>query len=671
MNSSNGDYDYYAEVEGLVDEMIMSDTNAILDDIQEETSYGESENSPSPGAFRPVEMPSFFIPPSKPGSQDHTPPSPSRLKKYQDLCDRVEEDIENQVQEDLDFDDDSSEEEEGVVSGGYHEQVGGQEDYEDGTFEEMSYYSDEDENEEDAEYHEQPPEESSSNSWMWGPVAITAYQAQTVHSGSDSSGDRDQEQRTSPSTVEESIHSGSNGDGSEPRKTTKMNKTKKKRKGEKKKADKKKKKAIPMEEDSPDEDIEQSSSPWEAKKPDSRRLVSGSNDSDSSSTALRLRQKFASERSRDSSQRSKDRTNTSVTSTSGAYEVPWLQEGQAEQERLLLQQDKDTEWSDYSGETKCHGMCLRHSNGKWYTSLGLAVLGHAIWCLVVAFLLCIILASDENDDKSLRLPPSSTPDLPVETPAPSSQATLAPTGASTLSPSKPLEDPIVPREPDARCFEDRAELALALEGIFGPNQALVQEEYGILSEWCVSQVTDFSELFAGYDSFNDDLSGWDLSHAVTLRGMFRDAVVFNQPLFWNTSSVSDMTDMFAGATNFDQSLNHWNVRSVQSMEGMFAGAVGFNGGIDGWDTSSVTNMSRMFSRAFRFDRNLAAWNVSSVIDMTEMFQTAIRFQGNGLSAWNVERVERFPRMFQTASSFSEILCAWGPLILVNKMPRNG
>ena len=60
-----------------------------------------------------------------------------------------------------------------------------------------------------------------------------------------------------------------------------------------------------------------------------------------------------------------------------------------------------------------------------------------------------------------------------------------------------------------------------------------------------SQVEDMSYLFGGYqgycssyDTFNEDLSAWDVSSVTNMRGMFSETGAFNQPLNgWEPSVV--------------------------------------------------------------------------------------------------------------------------------------
>lgn len=49
-----------------------------------------------------------------------------------------------------------------------------------------------------------------------------------------------------------------------------------------------------------------------------------------------------------------------------------------------------------------------------------------------------------------------------------------------------------------------------------------------IRKWKVGKVTDFSYVLAGLDSFNEDISEWDMSSAITAAGMLENASLFNQ-----------------------------------------------------------------------------------------------------------------------------------------------
>ena len=113
------------------------------------------------------------------------------------------------------------------------------------------------------------------------------------------------------------------------------------------------------------------------------------------------------------------------------------------------------------------------------------------------------------------------------------------------------------------CFPDREELREAVNEYItqdctnNPGCAAGQAYGWPIGTWCVSQVTDMSWLFSDKTTFNEDLSGWDVSSVTNMWVMFSYSG-FNQDISdWDVSSVTDMTRMLYGATSFNQDLCAW------------------------------------------------------------------------------------------------------------------
>jgi len=72
-----------------------------------------------------------------------------------------------------------------------------------------------------------------------------------------------------------------------------------------------------------------------------------------------------------------------------------------------------------------------------------------------------------------------------------------------------------------------------------------------LTKLCTSLVTDMSLLFYGNQSFNQDISNWDVSHVNNMSAMFR-ASTYNQSIAnWDVSQVTNMSSMFYDAAQFN------------------------------------------------------------------------------------------------------------------------
>ena len=167
-----------------------------------------------------------------------------------------------------------------------------------------------------------------------------------------------------------------------------------------------------------------------------------------------------------------------------------------------------------------------------------------------------------------------------------------------------------------------------------------------ISGWDVSLVTNMGGMFNSAALFNQDISLWNVSSVTNMGGMFRNAFAFNngsttndggKPLTWTagtgTSLVTNMSDMFSSdyVAAFNQDISSWNVSSVTNMGTMFKGSSIFNNGSPtndggkpltwsaGTGTSNVTDMNYML-QSTQFNQTISSWNVSKVIYMNGMFQ---------------------------------------------------
>ena len=179
-----------------------------------------------------------------------------------------------------------------------------------------------------------------------------------------------------------------------------------------------------------------------------------------------------------------------------------------------------------------------------------------------------------------------------------------------------------------RCFESNAELKSAIRDYLEDPSSTseVAKTYGWpIDNWCVSLISDFSYAFADTD-FNEDISRWDTSSAVTLSHMFHNAKYFNRPLDkWDTSHVTDLSYFLAGAKSFNRDLNSWTTNRVRDMSFMFQNAVKFNGKIEQWQVSQVTNLESAFQGASSFARNIVSWKPKTS-NRKNMFEGATKFE---------------------------------------------
>ena len=125
------------------------------------------------------------------------------------------------------------------------------------------------------------------------------------------------------------------------------------------------------------------------------------------------------------------------------------------------------------------------------------------------------------------------------------------------------------------------------------NNKIALANYGHISDWDVSKITDMSGLFRFKRNFDDDISRW------------------------NVSAVTDMSYMFWEAQHFNCNVNHWDVHNVVNMKWMFAHCYSFSQYIHKWNVSNVRNMTGMFYDAPIFKKeklySIQQWNVNNII----------------------------------------------------------
>jgi len=84
---------------------------------------------------------------------------------------------------------------------------------------------------------------------------------------------------------------------------------------------------------------------------------------------------------------------------------------------------------------------------------------------------------------------------------------------------------------------------------------------GNLSLWDVSLCTDMEGMFYKASTFESDLSSWDIGAVTSTEYMFEFARAFNSDISrWNVSRLKDASFMFTGAKSFQQNLCDWGSR---------------------------------------------------------------------------------------------------------------
>ena len=180
----------------------------------------------------------------------------------------------------------------------------------------------------------------------------------------------------------------------------------------------------------------------------------------------------------------------------------------------------------------------------------------------------------------------------------------------------------------------------------------------------VTGLTSMQEMFYNATSFNQIISGWDVSNVTNMNGTFRNADSFNQNIQpWDTSKVTDATNMFldnGGFNNGGVSMSNMDWSSCSTFLQMFRQTDSFNQAVDNWDVSSAVSLVGMFERNDGFNQDISSWIMPVTSCSAErMFFLASVFNngGNSMSSFNTSGINNIQQMFQQ-SAFNQPVNGW-------------
>ena len=106
---------------------------------------------------------------------------------------------------------------------------------------------------------------------------------------------------------------------------------------------------------------------------------------------------------------------------------------------------------------------------------------------------------------------------------------------------------------------------------FFDNKGIFEEtkfKYIDISDWDVSEVTDMKRMFYMCKELKSvgDISKWNVSNVKSMRSMFYECDKLESVgnlSYWDVSNVTDMCYIFAWCESFNQDLSNWNVSKVR------------------------------------------------------------------------------------------------------------
>ena len=104
-------------------------------------------------------------------------------------------------------------------------------------------------------------------------------------------------------------------------------------------------------------------------------------------------------------------------------------------------------------------------------------------------------------------------------------------------------------------------------------------------------------------------------------------------------NVNSVAHIFSGCNSFDSDLSKWDVYNIQNTRHMFHSCFNFNSDLSEWDVSNIKDMKYMFAECSEFNSDISKWIVSDVEDMESMFEGCHKFNFD-LSKWNVSKCKK-------------------------------
>ena len=95
----------------------------------------------------------------------------------------------------------------------------------------------------------------------------------------------------------------------------------------------------------------------------------------------------------------------------------------------------------------------------------------------------------------------------------------------------------------------------------------IRGDEGDFNDIDTSDIKSMESLFQFNETFNGNITGWNVSKVIDMSGMFAYATSFNQPIGdWEFPNVKYMGNMFYGASSFNQDLSEWDLKGKSTTD---------------------------------------------------------------------------------------------------------
>ena len=205
----------------------------------------------------------------------------------------------------------------------------------------------------------------------------------------------------------------------------------------------------------------------------------------------------------------------------------------------------------------------------------------------------------------------------------------------------------------------------------------------------------FSRTWAGMNNPVEeiDVTGWDLSKAKDISGIFGDCKNLKTIVgtdTWNTSKVTSISNMFGGCSSLEEvNMDNWDLSKIGNAAGgggMFSGATvlkrisaknwvlpqTFNDvfsrtwsgsglpieeiDVTGWDLSKTKELQGLFadSRSLKNIIGIDSWNTSNLVNISNMFGSCASLKSLDLSTFDTSKLQMFQSLFYNCTSLESV-----------------
>ncbi len=179
------------------------------------------------------------------------------------------------------------------------------------------------------------------------------------------------------------------------------------------------------------------------------------------------------------------------------------------------------------------------------------------------------------------------------------------------------------------------------------NKDAIIASHGHISNWKFSKkIYSMYMLFYNQETFDEDLSKWNVSGIYNMNNMFRGCVSFTGKGLekWNVSWLHLCHSMFNGCDSLICDLSKWKVFNVEICENMFWGCSNFNSDLSNWNVQNIKYANGMFNGCTQFNSDLSKWNVCELEESNHMFNGCINLKSD-FNQWNIKKLSNCNGMF--------------------------